>query len=302
MNMHARRWLAAAGIGLMAAAAAIAADGIRSQPLVFPPGSNVVSVSGTSTGSEDVDYILAARGGEGVTATLDGDSAVYFNVLPPGSDDVSIFSGSISGERFEGRLEKAGDYRLRVYQMRASARRGEAHDYTLTVALDTAPLQPVEKPARLERTLELHGIQFAISSPNLARGNTLRIVPRGLVDDSEIVQAVDGVVADAEIADLNSDEAPEVYVYVRSADAAARMSLIAYASNRNRSLSAIHLPPIDDVPGAAEGYSGHDGMAVVESVFARRFPIQGGGIRQLQYRLAAGEASWVLKFDRMTEF
>lgn len=152
------------------------------------------------------------------------------------------------------------------------------------------------------QTLTMHGITYDVSSANLARGNSVRIVPRGLVDNSEIVQPVEGLVTGAEIADLSIDQAPEVYVYVRSPGDDARMSLVAYASNRNRSLSAIHLPALEDVPGAAAGYAGHDQMAVVESVFARRFPIPGGQTRQLQYRLVPGEASWVLKFDRMTEF
>jgi hypothetical protein len=89
---------------------------------------------------------------------------------------------------------------------------------------------------------------------------------------------------------------------VREPGAEQRMSLVAYASNRNKSLSTIHLPPLEDVPGAAAGYAGHDAMAVVESVFARRFPIPGDKTRQIQYRLTQGEASWVLKFDRMDEF
>jgi hypothetical protein len=34
----------------------------------------------------------------------------------------------------------------------------------------------------------------------------------------------------------------------------------------------------------------------------RRFPIGGGRMRQLQYRLAQGEAGWLLKLDQMLEF
>jgi hypothetical protein len=148
----------------------------------------------------------------------------------------------------------------------------------------------------------MHGITYEVSSPNLPRGNTLRIVPRGLADNSEIVQPIDGLVTGAEIADLSIDQAPEVYVYVRLPGDDQRLSLVAYASNRNQSLSAIFLPALEDVPGAADGYAGRDAMAVVESVFARRFPIPGDRTRQLQYRLTPGEASWVLKFDRMDEF
>jgi hypothetical protein len=67
-----------------------------------------------------------------------------------------------------------------------------------------------------------------------------------------------------------------------------------------------------DLPAeAARGYQGHDEFAVVESVLARRFPIYrasgidsrpSGAMRQLQYRLVPGEASWQLKLDRVAEF
>ena len=152
------------------------------------------------------------------------------------------------------------------------------------------------------QSLTMHGIAYDVTSPNLARGNSVRIVPRGLADNSEIVQPVDGLVTGAEIADLSVDQAPEIYVYVRLPGDDARLSLVAYASNRNRSLSAIHLPALEDGPGAATGYAGHDQMEVIESKFVRRFPLQDGRTRQLQYRLVPGEASWVLKLDRMVEY
>lgn len=152
------------------------------------------------------------------------------------------------------------------------------------------------------QTLTMHGITYDVSSPNLARGNSVRIVPRGLADNSEIVQPVDGVVTGAEIADLSIDQAPEVYVYLRLPGDEARSSLVAYASNRNRSLSAIYLPALEDAPGAATGYAGGDQMEVIESTFVRRYALQDGRTRQLQYRLVPGEASWVLKLDRVVEY
>jgi len=59
------------------------------------------------------------------------------------------------------------------------------------------------------------------------------------------------------------------------------------------------------------GYMGHDEFAVVESSLARRFPIYKkgdsnanptGGMRQLQYKLVPGEATWQLKLVNSTEF
>lgn len=294
-----RGWLLAAFAVMLAGGAMAQAP--RSEPLRFDAGGTVAVASGRVTGSDGIDLVLAARGGEHVVAVLEAGSNGYFNVLPPGSTGEAIFIGSTSGERFEGTLEQAGEYRFRIYQMRASGRRGESFEYTLRVER-TAPAVAAGAAPAFKQSLSLHGVSYDVSSPNLARGNSLRIVPRGLADNSEIVQPIDGIVTGAEIGDLDVDQAPEVYVYVRLPGDDARMALVAYSSNRNRSLSAIHLPPLEDVPGAAAGYAGRDGMAVVESAFARRFPLDGGRWRQLQYRLAKGEASWVLKFDRMDEF
>lgn len=43
------------------------------------------------------------------------------------------------------------------------------------------------------------------------------------------------------------------YVYVTSAGSGSYGSLIAYASNRNKSLSAVSLPSLEDDPEAAKG-------------------------------------------------
>ena len=91
----------------------------------------------------------------------------------------------------------------------------------------------------------------------------------------------------------------------------ARGSLVAYSANNKKSLSEIYLPPLSEHQGATAEYHGHDEMAVVESTFVRRYPIYGQGgdsssptgkTRQLQYKLKAGEAGWVLKLDKMTEY
>ena len=62
---------------------------------------------------------------------------------------------------------------------------------------------------------------------------------------------------------------------------------------------------------ASEGYMGHDEFTVVENVLIRRFPVYRdadtnakptGGMRQLQYKLIPGEASWVLTLDSVVEY
>jgi hypothetical protein len=113
------------------------------------------------------------------------------------------------------------------------------------------------------------------------------------------------------VADLNNDQSPEIYVYGREPGPQARGLLVAYSANNKKSLSEIYLPPLTEHQGASAGYNGHDEMAVLEGVFGRRFPIFGQGgdpssptgkTRQLQYKLTAGEAGWVLKLDKMIEY
>jgi hypothetical protein len=163
-----------------------------------------------------------------------------------------------------------------------------------------------------DRTLALQGISFRVRAANDSSINTLEIVPSGLqTDNSTITQQIDGQVTGAEVADLNADGSPEIYVYVSSAGSGSYGSLAAYAANRRKSLSQIHLPPVTDNKPAARGYMGHDEFAVVENTFVQRFPIYGDGdvnarpsgrTRQLQYKLRPGEAGWVLKLDRVVEY
>jgi hypothetical protein len=153
--------------------------------------------------------------------------------------------------------------------------------------------------------LSLHGINFAISS----QGNTLRIVPSGLKkDNSPIERTIEGIVTGADIGDINVDKSPEIYIYVKTKDSA---SLIAYSANKRKSLSEIYLPPFTDDPKLAKGFRGGSEIALVENVVAQRFPIYkdgdtdgkpSGGTRQLQYKLKAGEAGWLLKLDKTVEY
>jgi hypothetical protein len=176
-----------------------------------------------------------------------------------------------------------------------------------------APRKAVSKPeVPFERTLELLGIRFRVTSPNDSSINKLTIVPFGLeIDNSTITREIDGTVTGAEVADLNADGSPEIYVYVASAGSGSYGSLVAYAANRRKSMSEIYLPPIAENKSAAKGYMGHDEFAVVESTLVQRFPIYRsgdtnarptGGMRQLQYRLTPGEAAWVLKLDKVVEY
>jgi hypothetical protein len=175
-----------------------------------------------------------------------------------------------------------------------------------------APKEAEAKPAGFERSLELQGIRFKVSCSNNSSVNKLVITPAGLeIDNSPITRDVNGTVTGAEIADLNVDGSPEIYIYVTSAGSGSYGTLVAYSVNKRKSLSEIFLPPVADNAKANQGYMGHDEFDIVENTFVQRFPIYGKGdtnatpsgkTRQVQYKLKQGEAGWVLKVDRIVEY
>jgi len=159
-----------------------------------------------------------------------------------------------------------------------------------------------------DETLQLQGVTFRVHCDNGASLNTLTLTPSGLeIDNTPVSAEVDGVVTGAEVADLNADGSPEVYVYVTSAGSGSYGSLAAWSANKKKSLSMIHLPDLAEDPVHGRGYMGHDELAVAGHYLVRSFPVyeEGntnaaptGGIRQLQYRLEPGEAAWQLVIDR----
>ncbi len=180
------------------------------------------------------------------------------------------------------------------------------------IAAHPAPPATAGRPAGFDQTLFLQGVTFRVTSANAGSRSRVRIEPKGLtIDNAVIEQEIDGTVAMAEVADLNLDGSPEVYVYITSAGSGSHGSLVAYAANKGRSLSAIYLPPLADDPKASKGYMGHDEFRVVENTLVRRFPVYRdgdtnakptGGTRQVQYKLKAGEAGWVLRPDRTENY
>jgi hypothetical protein len=166
--------------------------------------------------------------------------------------------------------------------------------------------------AAFEATNTLHGIAFAISSPNTPTANRVTIVPSGLaIDNSPVEVETRGIVTGAEVADIDANGSPEIYIYVAEPGADKPASLIAFSANKKKSLSQIFIPALEDDPKNANGYRGHDEFAVLEGVVGRRFPIYPddktqteptGKMRQIQYKLVPGEASWMLKIDRVVEF
>lgn len=115
---------------LMVAAAPVLAQQI--EQVHFARGATGTTVDGSIVGRDYIDYKVTLRAGQLLSVTLqERGGAPYFNVIEPRAGDVAIYNSSINGQTFEARTRSAGAYTIRVYQMRASGRRGERASYRL---------------------------------------------------------------------------------------------------------------------------------------------------------------------------
>jgi hypothetical protein len=132
--------IAVTGVGAVLVAHAQAP---RKERLTFAPGASSATVKGQIKGDADVDYLVRAGAGQTITVSLKpSNRSNYFNVLPPGSENVAMYAGQ-TGEDYTGMLPGDGDYTIRVYLVRAAARRNEVSDYTLTVSVTGKALAPL---------------------------------------------------------------------------------------------------------------------------------------------------------------
>jgi len=144
MWWHVRAMAVALLVTFAASTVASAQTPGRTERIQFEKGASSATVKGNVRGDAFVDHRIRASAGQTLKATLLGSNTQnYFNVLPPGSVDVAMFVGQVAGASYEGVLPTDGDYTIRVYLMRAAARRNETSNYVLTVEVTGAPLAPV---------------------------------------------------------------------------------------------------------------------------------------------------------------
>jgi len=282
----------------IAAAGTVLAEEIPSKRVEFDKGSTGTVLSDKITGKDVLDYVLTAKAGQTMSLKLEaGTPSLCFNLLPPG-DGAALHVGSRDGTIYTGKLPEDGDYSVRLYLMGNARDTGLTVPYKLQISIEDKGDAPPSTD--FDQTLTLQGISFRVMTAVDDSGKLrLRVTPEGLeIDNSTAEVVIDGPVTGAEVADLNADGSPEIYVFDRSAGEEGRASVHAWSTNKKRSMSQVHLP--DLTAEQQKGYRGGDGFAVVENSLVRRFTVDPAGkTRQIQYKLAAGEAGWLLKVDRV---
>lgn len=115
------------------AAAPIAAAKSSTVPVHFDKGKHSKEIKSSIKGDDDVNYILGVGDGQVMQILFSTTrGSCYMNVYEPGNSGEAVFNGSVSGNEFGVNPTKAGDYKIQVYQMRATARRGETCKYAIS--------------------------------------------------------------------------------------------------------------------------------------------------------------------------
>ena len=125
-------------------AGATADSGRSVKEVRFEKGRSSTVIKGRIQGYGDVDYRLRAGAGQTLKVRMTGSNgANYFNVIAPGAGDVAMYVGQTDDNSFDAVLPIEGVYTLRVYLMRAAARRNETSNYTLDISVTGSPLEPL---------------------------------------------------------------------------------------------------------------------------------------------------------------
>jgi heat shock protein HslJ len=118
-------------------------------------------------------------------------------------------------------------------------------------------------------------------------------------------------ISDVFVADLDGNGFDEIYIITTSAGSGSYGSVLGFASNKDKSLSMINFPDIQQGDEHFKGYMGHDTFKIEDQTLVRIFPIYNkgdangnptGGRRKLVYGLVPGEAMWQLKVEKSEAF
>ncbi len=106
------------------------------------------------------------------------------------------------------------------------------------------------------------------------------------------------------VADLDGNGFDEFYIVTISSGSGSYGNIVAFASNKDKSLSMIYFPEIQEDDERFDGYMGHDVFQFSNNTLIRSFPVYlstdknasaNGGTRKVTYGLFQGEASWQLR-------
>ena len=169
-------------------------------------------------------------------------------------------------------------------------------------AKDTSAEAPREYKTKTGKTIiisETHPVGQSLS--------TLEITTKDFEHNYREIYPDRDPISEVFVADLDGNGFDEIYVITRSAGSGSYGTVLGFASNKDKSLSMINFPEMQERDEDFKGYMGHDTFKIEDQKLVRIFPIYNegdtnrnptGGTRKLVYGLYPGEAMWQLKVEK----
>lgn len=189
----------------------------------------------------------------------------------------------------------------------------EANDKTITEVSPPDQVPEVQKEKSPEndsaiqnqqvfkKELKNGKVEFQVFCKNEEETNLLIIKTKGfeVINDS-FTHKINGKVTNAEIADLNNDGYPELYVFTISDNPKELSEIIAYGSNRNKSATPIYVKPIAKNIPSSNSINGTDTVYIKDNKLVREFPKKylSGKKTKIIYSLKRGETSLILEAEK----
>lgn len=123
-----------------------------------------------------------------------------------------------------------------------------------------------------KKTLSLNDKEFKVESKPGLKNDSLKvelILPAG--EKFVLEREIDRKIYAAEIADLDANNVPEIYIYGKSNDGDEYGDVYSFTANNDGSLTEIFVPTLD--PYISRGYMGHDKFDVSGSYLNRQFKV-----------------------------
>lgn len=173
-----------------------------------------------------------------------------------------------------------------------------------STAVTTTPA-PAGTPFTKEVTYDKY--KFVVTTAGEGDQHHFKIIPYGLTEANDTLhQDVKGTITNVIINDIDGDNSPEIGV-IDVSGPENQGHLHVFSTFNGKSIGYVNMPELPNDDKALAGYKGGDEYEFVENTLVRRFPIyegetKTGKMRQLQYKLQAGEAMKQLLLDKTTEF
>lgn len=152
------------------------------------------------------------------------------------------------------------------------------------------------------KLLKCEGVEFSVLAMITDGKSSVKVTTTGLeiIEYSEILELDGHRVVNAEVAELNADDSPELLIYTQSDGSGSYGNVLVFSVNNRKSMSQVYFSPVVDNKAINKGYMGHDKFSIENNTLVHRFPIYKdsdsnsnptGGIRQVTYKMVDGEGT-----------